>query len=59
MKILNNDTNEHIQYEEANQEQERYEVDQPPFVVILNRLKIISHVNKSIEEGKDQQSIPH
>ena len=39
VKIFNNDADEHVQYEETDKKQERYEVYQPPFVVILFRLK--------------------
>ena len=35
MEVLDNHTDEHVQNKEANEKEERYEIDEPPFVVVL------------------------
>lgn len=40
MKVLDDDTDEHVEHEEADQQQKRDEVDQAPLAVILDRLAI-------------------
>ena len=40
MKIFHHDSNEHVQNKEANKKEERYEVDETPFVVVLLRLLV-------------------
>ena len=39
MKVLHDDSNKHVENKETNQEQERYEVEQPPLIVVLFWLK--------------------
>jgi len=34
VEVLDNDADEHVQHEEADEKQERDEVDQTPFVVV-------------------------
>lgn len=38
MEVLDDDADEHIEHEEPDQQQERYEIQQTPLVVVLTRL---------------------
>lgn len=39
VEVLNDNANKHVQYEEADQQQERDEVEKAPFVVVYSRLQ--------------------
>ena len=43
MKIFDDDSDEHVKHEEANEQQERDEVEQTPLVVVLSRLPATIH----------------
>ncbi len=43
MKVLHHDPHEHVEHEEANQQQERDEVDEPPLVEVLSWLSRRRH----------------
>ena len=40
MEVLHHDPDKHVEHEEANKEEERYEVEQPPLVVIPSELEV-------------------
>lgn len=58
MEILDNDTDEHVEDEETDEENERYEVQQSPFRIIFLRLgkfrgRIISAKTTTASSGPD------
>ena len=40
VEILNHNSDEHVEHEKSNQQQKRDEINQPPFAVVLDRLRI-------------------
>lgn len=39
VEVLDNNTDKHVQHKETNKQEERDEVNQPPFIVVLYRLQ--------------------
>jgi hypothetical protein len=39
VEVLDNDADKHVQNEEADEQQERYEVEQAPLIVVYLRLR--------------------
>ncbi len=55
VKVLNDDTHEHVKHEKTHEKQERYEVDQAPFVEILARLE----QEQKVHEGLKRRVFPY